>query len=613
MNPPTERDDHQPPATPPPVSGVGQEEVPASPPPERGAGQEDVLVGPPAERGGWWHEYVCPAHGVELEHVGFASGVFPAGGVPCSYGCRVDTPAVRGAWTVLAHHFWARRIRLLSYDGAGADLLTSYARLYLDLTKEGEHDQAQNWMQRGRLFHQALTDAVWGVPIAHAIRTLATHPTHASSTPSTSNSASGRGQLGETLGMLDDMVAGARRARDAMVAQDKFSSNYTAWFNALGITAGQAAAALRGTEWAGADEWLTGEHGQFAHLAASTGEDGWEWEGSTYYHGFVLRAYLLSLRGCDPATVPARLEMMIAALADIATSGGVLPALHDGPYRRVPLALEWLEIAALARQFTSAVDLTAVATHARAEVGADYDGLEDRFDGWFSGPPRTTLADRGPDSTYAVVRTAGIHAILDHGTHGGSHGHHDKLALYLYGSTTPWQPDPGQVPYGHAQWRAHYKSVVSHPTLRIDGLEPAEATGAVSRNGNSISATVSGWYDGVHATRELIAADNYLLDVVRVTADREREIVLQFRPDVDLTVELGPRATRSTWTGDEKLYGYHRGDGIPVTRPGPGPADDPQRTRTWIDWTVTGTSATFCSVYSTAPIDDDLAEVITDV
>lgn len=554
-------------------------------------------MNPPTDRGGWWHEYVCPAHGVELLPAGYDSGNFPAGGAPCPYGCRVDTPAVRGAWTVLAHHFWARRIRLLSYDGGGAELLSSYARLYSELTKAGEHEQAQGWMQRGRLFHQALTDAVWGVPIAHSILNLA-----------------GRAQLDETLPMLDDMVAGARRARDAMVAQDKFSSNYTAWFNALGATASQAASAVRGEEWDGADEWLTGEYGQFTHLHVSTGEDGWEWEGSTYYHGFVLRAYLLSLRGYDPAAVPDRLEAMIAALAGIATDGGILPALHDGPYRRVPLALEWLEIAALARQFTSAVDLSAVAAHARAEVGPEYDGLEDRFDGWFSGAPRTGSSPaRDFTSCYAVVRTAGIHAVLDHGPHGGSHGHHDKLALYLYGATTPWQPDPGQVPYGHAQWRAHYKSVVSHPTVRIDGLEPAEATGELTHDDGSVTAAVDGWYDGVRATRQLIAADNYLLDIVRVTADREREIVLQFRPDADLTVEVGPRATRTTWVGDEKLYGYHRGDGVPVTRPGPGPADDPQRTRTWIDWTVTGTEATFCTVYSTTPIDDELAEVITNV
>ncbi|MGW7679590.1 heparinase II/III domain-containing protein [Kribbella sp. NPDC054772] len=555
---------------------------------------------PPTERGGWWHQYVCPAHGVELEHVGFDSGKFPDGGVPCAYGCRIDTPAVRGAWTVLAHHFWARRIRLLSYDGGGADLLTSYARLYLELTKAGEHEQAQGWMQRGRLFHQALTDAVWGVPIAHSILNLAER--------------SGSAELAETLPMLDDMVAGARRARDAMVAQDKFSSNYTAWFNALGTTASQAAAAVRGETWDGAKEWLTGEHGQFAHLEVATGEDGLEWEASTYYHGFVLRAYLLSLRGFDPAAAPERLGRMIGALAGLATDGGILPALHDGPYQRIPLALEWLEIAALARQFTSAHGLDAVAARALAEVGDGYDGLEDKFTGWFAGEPRSDALSPEPvSSSYAVVRVGGIHAVLDHGPHGGSHGHHDKLALYLYGVDTPWQPDPGQVPYGHAEWRRHYKSVTSHPTIRIDDLEPAEATGVLTQDATSVTATVDGWYDGVRATRQLISGNGFLIDVVWVTADREREIVLQFRPDVDLAVQVGPDAFRTTWAGDETLYGYHRGDGVPVTRPGPGPADDPQRTRTWVDWTVVGTTATFRSVYSTTPIDGNLEDVISDV
>jgi hypothetical protein len=307
---------------------------------------------------------------------------------------------------------------------------------------------------------------------------------------------------------------------------------------------------------------------------------------------------------------------MIAALASIATDGGILPALHDGPYLRAPLALEWLEIVALARQFTTSHGLDAVATRAMAEVGPEYDGLEDKLTNWFNGPPRasasTSFQGRHLSSCYAVIRVPGIHAILDHGPHGGSHGHHDKLALYLYGATTPWQPDPGQVPYGHAQWRAHYKSVAAHPTIRIDDLEPAEATGELTHDEDSVTAAIDGWYDGVRATRKLIAGDNYLVDVVRVAADREREIVLQFRPDVELTVEVGPDAVRTTWSGDETLYGYHVADAVPVTRPGSGPADDPQRPRTWLDWTVAGASATYCSVYSTTPVDVRLTgDVIT--
>ncbi|TWD79581.1 heparinase II/III-like protein [Kribbella amoyensis] len=543
---------------------------------------------PPTERGGWWHQYVCPAHGVELEPAGYETGEFPAGGVPCSYGCRVDTEAVRGAWRVLAHHWWGRRIRLLSHTGEGGELLIRYARLYLELTKEGEHEEAQGWMQRGRLFHQALTDAVWGVPIAHSAKNLADRGV----------------ELAECLPMLDDMVAGARLARDAMVAQDKFSSNYTAWFNALGTVAGQAAAAIRGEAWDGATEWLTGEHGQYAHLAVSTAEDGWEWENSTYYHGFVLRAYLLSLRGQDPTSVPDRLEAMISALAGIATDGGILPALHDGPYRRVPLAIEWLEIVVLARQFTEHHGLDAVGNRARAEVGPGYDGLEDQLDGWFAGPPRQTEPVDRPTvevtNSYAVLRVDGIHALLDHGAHGGSHGHHDKLALYLYGADTPWQPDAGQVPYGHAEWRRYYQSAAAHPTIRIDNAEPEEATGVLLHHGpTSVTAEVSGWYEGVRAVRHVAAGDGYLVDLVSVEADRDREIVLQFRPDVELAVQVAPEFVRTTWSGVEVLHGLHLAadNAVPVTRPAPGPADDPQRTRTALDWTVVGASAFYCSVY----------------
>lgn len=543
-----------------------------------------MTSGPPRERGGWWHQYVCPAHGVELEHVGFEEGVFPAGGVPCSYGCRVDTEEVRGAWCVLAHHWWGRRIRLLSHSGQGADLLADYAQIYAALTEVNE--QAQSWMQAGRLFHQALTDAVWGTPIAHAVRNL----------------ADSNNDLTAVLPMLDDLVDVARRARAAMIEQDKFASNYTAWFNALGTVASQAAARVRGESWDGEKEWLTGEHGVYAHLEVAIGDDGWEWEGSTYYHGFVLRAYLLSLRGAEPAAVPERLATMIDVLAGIATDGGILPALHDGPYQRVPLALEWLEIVALARQFTEGHGLDAVAARARAEVGPEYDGLEDLLGGWFSGPPRPAVECARPTIAtaggYAVVRAGGIHAILDYGPHGGNHGHHDKLALYLYGADIPWQPDPGQVPYGHAYWRRYYASAAAHPTIRIDDEEPAEATGVLLHSGpSSVTAEVAGWYDGVRAVRHVEAGAGYLVDLVRVEADREREIVLQLRPDVDLQVQLGP--LRTTWSGGEVLHGRHAAEpiAVPVLRPAPGPADDPHRMRSAVDWTAVTTTVTFCSVY----------------
>ncbi|WP_407111655.1 heparinase II/III family protein [Streptomyces sp. DSM 116494] len=86
----------------------------------------------------------------------------------------------------------------------------------------------------------------------------------------------------------------------------------------------------------------------------------------------------------------------------------------------------------------------------------------------FPPPPRHTF----PDAGFAVFRSAGVHALLDAGPHGGGHGHQDKLSLYLYADDgTAWQPDSGQVPYAHRNLRRHYASTFAHPTFRVDGTE----------------------------------------------------------------------------------------------------------------------------------------------
>ncbi|MFI2104227.1 heparinase II/III family protein [Isoptericola sp. NPDC019693] len=608
--------------------------------------------GLPRERGGWWHDFVCPAHGTELLHDGVPGPVPPAGGVRCPHGCVVDTEPVRGAWLVLSHQAWARRARVLAHRAArtgdeaaraeAVALLVGYAEVYAEVAGGGEHERAQDWMLRGRLFHQALTDAIWSVSVGHAVWSLAeADPDRA-------------GDLEPTLGMLDATAEAARAARGRLVADGKFTSNYTAWLNAAGRVCSRAAALVRGGAEAPAvadDEWLAGEHGQLAHALAASTRGGWEWEASTYYHGFVVRAYLLSLRGTDPATLPAgareRLVAMIDVLAGLATDGGILPAVHDGPAVRPALGLEWTELAALADGFVADAGLDAVAARARAEAlvtegpgaapDAGPDGLEDELramtpggtdgtPGWFAGPPLTV--DRAPRPAVSVdeevgivvLRGAGIHAVLDQGPHGAGHGHHDKLSLALYGRDTPWQPDPGQVPYGHPAWRAHYASAAAHPVVRVDDADPAEATGRLlARTERSVTVEVRGdaesWFDGARAVRHVVVADGYLLDVVHARTDRPRWLTLGLRPDVPLGVRVGgPDAgeVHTAWRGTEALDGLHTAraagpDGtgaeasVPVravVRPGPGPADDPQRERAHVDWAAeAATSATWVSAF----------------
>lgn len=566
------------------------------------------------QRGGWWHAYVCPAHGVELDHGDLLGGVFPDGGARCALGCRVDTEAVRGAWLVLSHQAWARHLRVLAYRGERTEAvarLVEYGAVYAALATE-RHGEAQTWMLRGRLFHQALTDAIWAVNIGHAVSTLA---------------GTGTGDLAPVLPLLDDLERAALDARDVLTGQGHLSSNYTAWLNAAGVATSRAAAAVRGREWDGAKRWLEGDHGLYSHLRVAVAEDGWEWEGSTYYHGFVLRAALLALRSTDPAAIPSDVVGVLAgmtdALAAIATDGGILPALHDGPYLRRPLALEWLELVALAQQLVPSEALEAVAARARAELGEHDDGLDRELGGWFTGPPLPRRAAPGrvtvfPSAGYAVVRAEGIHALLDFGPHGGSHGHRDKLSLYLYGATTPWQPDPGQVPYAHAEFRDLYTSTEAHPAFRVDGAEQAECTGTLlNSDAVSVTAEVTTAYEGVRAVRRVAVGDCYLVDLLTVTGREARRVTAQLRPGTALDIQLqadGP--VRTTWYGDETLHGWHtHTPGVPVrpvTRPGPGTADDPQRMRTRVDLTCEAERVTFASVYQAASAGPAVADVRLD-
>jgi len=589
-------------------------------------GEPQKKVDLPYTRGGWWHNYVCPVHGTELLPQGIPGARPPAGGLPCEYGCGVDTEDVRGAWLVLSHQAWARRADVQAYRAARTDdpvardeavaLLTGLADVYARVAMGGENEQAQGWMLRGRLFQQALTDAIWSVSIGHAAWSLAgTRP-------------GGAPELHPLLPVLDQAVEAARAGRQHLVDDGHFTSNYTAWLNASGRVCGVAASLIRGeTPSTGVDDdWVGGEYGQIAHMLASTTRGGWEWEATTYYHGFVLRAYLLSLRGCEPTLLPEnardRLLAMIGVLEDLATDGGILPAVHDGPYRRAGLALEWMELCALSDAFARNRRLGAVADRAGRDAGTQADDLADEIrtipGGWFGAPalevparPRARVAV-DEESGICVLRADGIHAVLDYGPHGGSHGHHDKLSLALYGAVTPWQPDPGQVPYGHRAWRAYYASAAAHPTVRVDDRDPAEATGTlITRTADSVTVSVTGdentWYEGARAIRHVAVASGYLLDVVRAAADRPRRLTLGLRPDVDLTVRQSGDLVRTQWNGEETLWGLHRGfrdsaapgNGVlAIAHPGPGPADDPQRVRTHVDWTADGaTTVTWVSVF----------------
>lgn len=545
------------------------------------------------ERGGWWHAYVCPAHGVELDHGDLLGDPFPRTGAACRYGCRVDSEAVRGARTVLAHQAAAQRLRHLACGGPAERsealrLLLEYAELYAGLPST--HPGAAGWMLHGRLFHQALTEAIWAVAVSHAVRTLAEH-------------RGMRAELGALLPFLRSLGDCAGEARAELRHKGESRSNYTAWLAAAETCCRSAALAVEGVE--PDTVKLASHYGLFKHMRTAVHEDGWEWEGSTYYHLFVLHAYLLALRGSSPEQLPRDiagvLGAMITALAGIATPAGTLPALHDGPYRREAQSAEIREVATLADQLFAGALLSAVAGAADKDTATE---LPADLAGWFTVPslPALTVRRTFPDAGYAVFRTAGVHALLDSGPHGGGHGHLDKLALYLYADDgTAWQPDPGQVPYAHRSYRTYYAGTKAHPTFCVDDSEQAPCDAVLDGD----TGRCTGAYEGVAASRRVVTDSRYLLDILVLEADTERRLTAQLRPGTDLEVAAqGPDRARTVWgdSGSAVMTGQHvsrtPADFTVVAHPGP--ADDPARPCRGVDWSTIGRSAVFVSVYQSA-------------
>ena len=566
-------------------------------------------------RAGWWHNYVCPTHGTEL---------LPARGdtFPCGHGCEFHGEPFAAAWTVFEHQAAARRARLLAHRAGSGDreeaitIVAEFADYYREVSAEGWSGQSESWMLRGKLFSQALTEAIWAVQLADAVIQLAQDDT-------------ARAALGDDVttmltGLLDTLET-ARRV--LVVEQANPTSNYVAWIDAAGGLLGRALLAL-GQD-AGPTDVATWVSRTIEHSHLAVAADGWEWEGSTYYHLFVIRAYLLNLAGTDPTALAAAdadtFARMLRVLAALAAPDGRLPMLHDGPYDRAGVHLEVLETCVLARQFWQHTGLDRVEDWARGRLGDTFDGLEDLLANWYAGPPRASAASgsgtRGSvlfaNAGFAVLRDSAdtFQAVLDAGPHGGSHGHLDKLGLYLYGAGAAWQPAPGVPPYGSALRKDYYARTVAHPTVTVDGADQLPGTGEIelwddAGTGSDgslerrVVATANTVIDGATLRRELVMTDRYLLDIVDVviTSGETREIALALRPAVPMTVTARDGGWQSVWSAGSGavLHGLHRAS-VPsalVSRPGRGPSDAPAHSVQLGDWTATAPAVTYVSVYS---------------
>ncbi|MFF2482266.1 heparinase II/III family protein [Paenibacillus sp. NPDC058071] len=465
---------------------------------EAGAEAYDgILLQIPQEPGGWWHNYVCPEHHTELL---FDPSEQDARLYRCPYGCELSGETFRGAWLVFKHQSLARRalqaaaVYAVTGDARharlGKAIIVRYAEQFPHYPV---HQGASAWMLKGRAFHQALTEAIWATTLIRAYLLL--RDEGVSFEDEQADLERFWTMLGDSMGEYHAILTKERGNPE---------NNYTAWLNAA-LSAVYAAQGEHGKLLAQLDR----EGGFRHHLAIAVRPDQLEFEGSVYYHAFVVRAYLISaemaLRAGEDiyrwaAPEEQSIAGMLEVLAQLAGPDGRLPALHDGPYWREPYALELAEIFEIGMsRFGDEKLLPMLADVYRRlypESGARL-GLEavlygdgqlssademaqraDAASGLLSNPS-ILLSDSGfAILTHSDNRLSGL---VDFGPHGGPHGHFDKLHLMLRHREYTLSPDPGTVPYGSRLKKDWYAHTACHNTVTVGGRSQQEAEGECLR------------------------------------------------------------------------------------------------------------------------------------
>jgi len=469
----------------------------------------------------------CPSCGRYLEFDFFRPDVHPC---PVGHGDFVGEDHDR--WWAMNAHLWlaeravhAAALAALRNDAfarkAAETILSTYAQRY------EQWPDRDNVLGPTRVFFSTYLESIWLLNLCHALDLLeAVAPT----------------EVGQTV---RDQLLAPSSARIASNHEGR--SNRQVW-NEVAI--------LSAWTLLGRDEHvsarLTAPDGLLMHFRTGLQEDGTWYEGENYHQfahrGLWYGVQLLKARGTPlDAALDARWhEGFIAPFAGLLPDD-TFPSRRDSQYAvsaRQWRFAEWCELGyahradrRLAGLLTRLYDnsITRVST-ARSRSSADAERNEPAMQlsrascSWRAlllGAEQAVPADIWEPASLLQVRQGlavlrreqgQVYAALDGGDSAGGHGHPDRLALTLQTNTARWLDDPGAGSYvdPSLHW---YRSTLAHHAPLFNGASQQSGVAFVEAWEDRGGA---GWVrkhapdiaPGVNATRTLVVADGYLVDVL---------------------------------------------------------------------------------------------------
>ena len=245
-------------------------------------------------------------------------------------------------------------------------------------------------------------------------------------------------------------------------------------------------------ELAAAGEWREfAKETLAAEMRRQVYQDGFDFEASTSYHAFAAEMFLFpALLGAAhqdpfPDAYLRRLESMISAVAVLIRPDGTLPQIGDNDDGRFLIfsqyhrpRRDWRALLALGGFLFRKESWLFQSSEAWVE-GAWV--LGDEFIRW-AGSLRAPLlapvfaSHAFPDAGIYQLGAGGLQVVVDAGGVGqgqnGGHAHNDTLAFEMYAFGREILPDRGTSSYTPSlAERDHFRSTVSHNTIRVDAEE----------------------------------------------------------------------------------------------------------------------------------------------